>query len=135
MKRNTKTIEFAKRPGRTACFALTFALVVSLAACGRERIKPADETDEIVRAQVTNLASGDYTVRRCAARALDRIGPRAMNAVSHLLCALEDSEPTVRDAARLALDRIDPQAKDRAIGRLERKTPADLLVASGALRP
>lgn len=102
---------------RTLILVLSLALAAGLAACGGKRVQPPDPTDEIVRAQITNLENPDYTVRRCAARALGRIGPRAMKAVPFLLPMLEDAEPTVRDAARLALDRIN--SRDRSLVRLD----------------
>ncbi len=100
---------------RTLILALSFTLATSLAACGGTPPGNCIPVEPIVIAQITNLESGDFTVRRCAARALGRIGPKAKNAVPALLRALEDSEPTVRDAAKVALGRIDPAALDRAL--------------------
>ena len=113
--------------GRIALHLLLgLVLAGSLAACGRERTRPADLTEEMVDAQITNLRSEDFTVRRCAARALGRIGPRAIKAVPALLRALEDSESTVRSAAGIAIDRIDPSARPHVLVRAEQK---------GAFRP
>jgi len=105
------------RGRRTLFFALSLALAASLAACGGKRVQPPDPADDIVRAQITNLESSDYTVRRCAARALGRLGPRAEKAIPALLLALGDGEPTVRDAAKVALERIQPRATDHVLAR------------------
>ena len=58
---------------------------------------------------IWKLADSDCTVRRCAARALGRLGPRAEKAVPALLCAEGDEDPSVREAVTLALHRILPQ--------------------------
>src|SRR6185503_9746315 len=101
--------------GRKAMRAVTLVLGLvlagSLSACTGGKPPRPDLTEEIVDAQIVNLENSDFTVRRCAARALGRIGPRAARALPALRRALEDTAPTVRDAARLALTRIDPAGK------------------------
>jgi HEAT repeat protein len=61
----------------------------------------------MVAAQIINLRSPDYTVRRCAATALGLLGLDAEAAIPALMdVAREDHEPTVREAAEKALNRI-----------------------------
>lgn len=57
-----------------------------------------------------SLQSPDVTVRRCAARALGRLGPLGKPALSHLSCAAYDCDPQVRRLARQSIELIDPDS-------------------------
>jgi HEAT repeat protein len=101
----------AKRP--LACLTLGLLVACSLAACGRPAPRPSwPPPDEIAEAQISNLGSPDWTVRRCAANTLGLVGPQVVDAtllarvVSALENALQDHEPSVREAAQKALDLI-----------------------------
>jgi hypothetical protein len=101
----------AERP--LACLTLGLLIACSLAACGRPAPIPSwPKPEAIAEAQIWNLSSSDWTVRRCAATTLGIVRPQVVDAtvlarvVSALENALQDHEPSVREAAQKALDRI-----------------------------
>jgi HEAT repeat protein len=75
------------------------------------------EQEQFIDNMIGKLTNPDFTVRRCAIRALGRIGHAALKAVPALLCTLGDEDATVRQAAQIALDRIDPTVRQLVLAR------------------
>jgi HEAT repeat protein len=71
------------------------------------------EADRVVPALARALEDQDAFVRRDAARALARFGPRACEALPALLARLNDRNAAVRKAAAGAVKAIDPEAAAR----------------------
>jgi hypothetical protein len=99
--------------------------IAAPAAISTSDVKPTSdakkELDLFIDNMIGKLTDSDFTVRRCAARALGRIGHAAKRAVPSLLCALGDENASVREAVEIALDRIDPSARSLAKARHDAK--------------
>jgi HEAT repeat protein len=91
--------------------------VVTPASVGNGPSIANAEREIFIDNMIKKMTDPDFTVRRCAARALGRIGRSAQKAVPALLCALGDEDSSVREAAAIALDRIDPTVRALSLAR------------------
>ena len=82
-------------------------MLAGLPAWGTEE-KPKDLTP-FINTMIRELRDSDFRTRRCAARALGKLGPRAAKAVPALQCAEGDEDCTVREEATKALSLIQPE--------------------------
>lgn len=76
----------------------------------------ANDSEVVVALLAEALKDENLYVRRDAARALGKMGPKARAAVPSLLPLQFDPEPSVRRAASQALHVIDPSAANRVPG-------------------